>query len=436
MADDSLNLCVTDDIASEIIRSMSDGLLVLDRKGMIVSVNPAALEMLDLQWKDVRERPFGDLFPLESANEEFGRTVLECMQSRTPMLNKEVGFRTLDGGVKDLSVNASLLKRDEESGAGEAVVVVLRDMTEMKSLDRARKRVLDHLSHELKTPLAVIKGSLNHIKIGSESPAMERIHRNLKRLEEIQSEVDDIIRHREIDESYPFGRWLAQILDLADLLSEGVPACGDSLRDLRAAIEGLFTQGETDRDTRAGLGRVSRETLRKAKEQASHRDIHYVVHLDEDPEVDVPPEMLEKALMAPLKNAIENTPDGGTVSISLETFGRKAVLSITDTGVGITAESRKQIFSGFYHARQTDFYSTKRPFDFGAGGKGLDLLRVRILSEAYGFGVECVSMRCPYLPEESQLCPGNTANCRHIRNPQECGKSGSTLFKLTFDVVS
>ncbi|HLD29789.1 MAG TPA: histidine kinase, partial [bacterium] len=99
-------------------------------------------------------------------------------------------------------------------------------------------------------------------------------------------------------------------------------------------------------------------------------------------------------------------------------------------------ESRKQIFSGFYHARKTDLYSTKRPFDFGAGGKGLDLLRVRILSEAYGFGVECVSTRCRYLPEESQLCPGNTANCRHIRNPQECGKSGSTLFKLTFDVVS
>ncbi|PKN65327.1 MAG: hypothetical protein CVU57_10795 [Deltaproteobacteria bacterium HGW-Deltaproteobacteria-15] len=435
MADDSLNLCVTDDIASEIIRSMSDGLLVLDRRGMIVSVNPAALEMLDLHWKDVRERPFGDLFPFESANEEFRKTVMDCMQSHTPMRNKEVSFRTLDGGVKDLSVNASLLKRDEQSGAEEAVVVVLRDMTEMKSLDRARKRVLDHLSHELKTPLAVIKGSLNHIKT-SESPAIERIHRNLKRLEEIQSEVDDIIRHREIDESYPFGRWLAQILDLADLLSEGVPACGDSLRDLRAAIEGLFIQGETVRDTRAGLGRVSRETLRKAKEQASHRDIHYVVHLDEDPEIAVPPEMLEKALMAPLKNAIENTPDGGTISISLETFGRKAVLSITDTGVGITEESRKQIFSGFYHARQTDFYSTKRPFDFGAGGKGLDLLRVRILSEAYGFGVECVSTRCRHLPEESQLCPGNTANCRHIRSPQECGKSGSTLFKLTFDVVS
>jgi signal transduction histidine kinase len=134
-----------------------------------------------------------------------------------------------------------------------------------------------------------------------------------------------------------------------------------------------------------------------------------VVRLDEDPEVNVPSEMLEKAMMAPLKNAIENTPDGGTVTMSLESSGQKAVLTIMDTGIGITEESRKQIFSGFYHARQTDLYSTKRPFDFGAGGKGLDLLRVRILSEAYGFGVECVSTRCRHIPEESRLCTGNAA---------------------------
>jgi len=146
--------------------------------------------------------------------------------------------------------------------------------------------------------------------------------------------------------------------------------------------------------------------------------------------------MLEKILMAPLKNAIENTPDGGTVSLSLVTSGGKAVFTITDTGVGITEESRKQIFSGFYHARKTDLYSTKRPFDFGAGGKGLDLLRVRILSQAYGFDVECVSTRCRHLPEEGHLCPGSTANCRHLVRPQDCAESGSTLFRLTFDVVA
>jgi signal transduction histidine kinase len=72
------------------------------------------------------------------------------------------------------------------------------------------------------------------------------------------------------------------------------------------------------------------------------------------------------------------------------------VFTVRDTGVGITAESRKQIFSGFYHARDTGHYSTKKPFDFGAGGKGLELLRIRELSEDHAFRLASESRRCAY----------------------------------------
>ncbi len=436
MADDPLNLCVTDDMASEIIRSMSDGLVVLDPKGLVVSINPAALEMLGITWEDVREEPFPDLFLKEPADADFAEAVKGCLEDRRPIANKEVRLARPGRDPADLALNSSPMKAFRQDGTGGAVVLVLRDVTEIKSLDRARKRVLDHLSHELKTPLAVIKGSIRHVKTGSHPSALERVERNVRRLEEIQLEVDDIIRHGHLQESYPFRRWLEQVLDLADLLAENVPSCGDSLRDLRSTIEGLFDREGVPEQATARLGETARSVFHAAIERSSHRRIEYVLRLEEDPLVRVSPEVLEKALMAPLKNAVENTPDGGKISMTVQTSGGKAWWTVEDTGVGITQESQKQIFSGFYHARQTDFYSTKRPFDFGAGGKGLDLLRLRIMSEAYGFGIEWQSRRCRHIPEERQLCPGRTASCAHVADPEACAESGGTLVRLTFDVVS
>jgi hypothetical protein len=105
-----------------------------------------------------------------------------------------------------------------------------------------------------------------------------------------------------------------------------------------------------------------------------------------------------------------------------------------ETYVGITTESLRQIFGGFYHARDTDLYTTKKPFDFGAGGKGLDLLRLKILSKAYSFQIECESVRCRFIPLESDLCPGTVEACGHVQNAEECARTGGATFRLIFPV--
>jgi len=129
---------------------------------------------------------------------------------------------------------------------------------------------------------------------------------------------------------------------------------------------------------------------------------------------------------------VENTPDGGLVTVRLENRKGSAVLAVQDTGVGITAESRKQIFGGFYHARDTDHYSTKGPFDFGAGGKGLELLRLRVLSEDNAFRLTCESRRCTFIPSEKDICPGGVSRCPRIRDASECALSGGSTFTVEF----
>lgn len=432
MAEDHLNLCVNDFIASEIIRSMSDALLVFDFRGRILSINPSALELLNLAWEDIREKTYGDLLLSDPLNAEFNEILLSCVRDRQTQLRKEVPFRRSDGRFLDLSVTTSQLKGEGADLQGEGVVLVLRDISEVKALDRARHRVLDHLSHELKTPLSIIKASLKEDAAKSDA-AMKRIQRSLKRLYEIQTEVEDIVRHTEFSEHYPFKRWLDQILDLAESLAEGAPSCGESLQDVRARIEDLFRfQGSDEEKERSSLRTSLVEVLQAGKKSSAHRNLEFLEHLEGDPEIPMDGALMERLLMAPIKNAIENTPDGGTVSVSLRAAEGKALLEIRDTGVGITEESRKQIFGGFYHARDTNYYSTKRPFDFGAGGKGLDLLRLRIFAGIYGFQIEVESDRCGFIPEESDLCPGDTEKCRHIRTREECAASGGTVFRLFF----
>jgi len=120
------------------------------------------------------------------------------------------------------------------------------------------------------------------------------------------------------------------------------------------------------------------------------------------------------------------------VLISLGASSNTVEMTVKDTGVGITQESQSQIFGGFYHAKETDLYSTKKPFDFDAGGKGLELLRVKIFEEVYQFKTECESTRCGYIPGESDSCPGVISQCPYVQGEEQCAQSGGTAFKLMF----
>jgi hypothetical protein len=77
-------------------------------------------------------------------------------------------------------------------------------------------------------------------------------------------------------------------------------------------------------------------------------------------------------------------------------------------------------------------YSSKRPFDFNAGGKGADLLRMKIFSERYNFEINMESTRCPHIPEEKDVCPGDIRECGFCRWKEDCYESGGTTFTLFF----
>jgi len=144
---------------------------------------------------------------------------------------------------------------------------------------------------------------------------------------------------------------------------------------------------------------------------------------------------LQKIIDGLIKNAIENTPDVGKIEVVVQKKGEGAELEVRDFGVGITEENQTRIFEGFFATQETIDYSSKRPFDFNAGGKGADLLRMKIFSERYNFKIDMVTSRCRYIPKESDACPGRISECSFCTKKEDCHLSGGTVFRLQFPGV-
>jgi PAS domain S-box-containing protein len=312
---------------------------------------------------------------------------------------------------------------------------------EVSDLNRTKDKVIHHLSHELKTPASVLIGSLNILTKKLETlpeetwkPSMERAERNLNRILEIQLETEDIIRERQ----YRTHDFLSMMLDectdeLENLIAQEVGE-GPVIGRIRERIGEIYGAKEIVPE-KIVLDEFVRERLEDLKPLFSQRQVEIINSLESTPHICMPRDPLQKIIDGLIKNAIENTPDVGKIEVVVQKKGEGAELEVRDFGVGITEENQTRIFEGFFATQETINYSSKRPFDFNAGGKGADLLRMKIFSERYNFKIDMVTSRCRYIPKESDACPGRIKECSFCTKKEDCHLSGGTAFRLQFPGV-
>jgi PAS domain S-box-containing protein len=365
-------------------QAVSDFICILDDRRSIVRINRALAERLGVEAASVAGLPCGTIL---SANKS-----LSALCPDLPALadGHELRSEVVDdmlGGVFDLRISPL---RDTD-GHVTGSVHVARDLTAFKSLARARRLAVHHLAHELTTPVAVIQASLKRLADSNppengQHERIARVIRNLQRLKDIQTAVSEIV-------SPPH------------------------YSPRRFSVDTLV-----------------QEVLQEIATQSAHRSTRISVakrcQRDECDSVD--PEIFAEALHTLVKNAVENTPDEGLITIRLDGSTSGLLLEVEDTGVGIAARDEAFIFDAFHHTQSTSHYSTKQPFDFDAGGKGLELMRLRMLSEACLFTIGFRTRRCCHLVPHGYSCPGRMSACLHVSSLDECRTSGGTTFSILF----
>ena len=409
-------------------------------------------------------KQFVKMFEYDSIDEVIGKSITptvhpDDVEMVTDIMNRrqrgepvpsryEFKGITKKGNIIYIGVSAASITYRSTS----VYLIYLRDITERKlaeealvkshkeleRLNKAKTKAVNHISHELKTPLAVIQGNIRLLKRKIENiPAIEGIiealERNTERLLEISRETDEIFRvSQEVEAGIVLGD-LDRLLERMENLSE-IPEAIRTHWEILKEWTSKYLAGSTASFQSIDLYTSVISIVEKLKQIAAHRNLQFKVEGQNDLFIIMDPFILKEVTEGLIKNAIENTPDGGIIGVSVEQKDTGISLHIADRGIGITEENQKSLLDGLFHTKETELYTTKKPFEFGAGGKGLDLLRIKYYGQRYGFDISLKSTRCVYIPTDRDICPGNIAQCSHCKTVDDCKESGGTTFTVTFPV--
>lgn len=304
-------------VVSHLYQHSQDIILVLDAQGVCRQVNPAIFRALGYLPDAVVGTRFSDLLHPEDIAEWLGAT-REVVQRGTTQHPHEHRYRHADGGYRVLSWRAFYHQGD--------IYAIARDMTEVRALAERqtalrieaetlaqRQNFLSVVSHEFRTPLAVVRSSRDMLARYGErmTPTQRSSH-----LDRIAAQTD-VMTHM-IDEILLFNR-----LGAAAIAFEPQPTdLGEMLRELLAEVA-LADHAEheflLDRDACIPVGVFDRGLLR-----------HIFQNL--------------------LSNAVKFSPAGGRISVRLWRQGDAVQVAVQDEGLGISEADQKTLFQPFFRA--------------------------------------------------------------------------------------
>ena len=298
---------------TQITSNMSEGLVLLNEKGIILNINPAAERLFATDHSCVQQ----DFLTVERSP-EVSRAIKNAFENGYSRIY-------LTRGEREYQLDISRIASD---GAVVGAVLLAFDATEQLDAERSRREFTANVSHELKTPLQSIMGSAELIENGLvKSEDMPRFVGHIRaEAARLVTLIDDIIRLSQLDEG-----------------------------------------GEMPFDT-VDLYAVAEETAAQLRPAADARHIRIEV-------TGVPlciqsvRRLVSETVYNLCDNAIKYNVDGGRVTIDVAKQGADAVIRVADTGVGIPPEHQARVFERFYrvdksHSRQS-------------GGTGLGLSIVK-----------------------------------------------------------
>ena len=312
---------------AQVTGSMQEGLVLLNEKSEILSINPAACTLFQTDAACV-----GQNFLTIERDGQVSRALHQAMAEGHSEIHT-----CREGREYQMDIS-----RIQSNGSVTGAVVVAFDVTEQALAQRNRREFTANVSHELKTPLQSIMGSAELLQNGLVKPEdqaafVARIYDEAARLVTL---IEDIIRLSQLD--------------------EGVSLPAESV----------------------ALLPLAQETVRGLHDAAEAKNVTMTV-TGEDITVQAARRLLSEVLYNLCDNAIKYNVTGGSVTVEVSRCGDSAMLTVADTGIGIPPEHQSRVFERFYrvdksHSRQS-------------GGTGLGLSIVKHAVSDLGGGIHLES---------------------------------------------
>ena len=341
---------------SEIITSaIADGVLLIDAKGMVQLINPAALRIIGWGSEDAIGLDYRSVLKIiDSANnvvEGQLDPIQQCLTTRQSVITDKLGIRTTSGKQLLASIMASPLN---DTGTG--MVVVFRDITSQRAEEREQAEFISTASHEMRTPVAAIEGYLG-LTLNPQTATIDEKARIYI------TKAQEAARH--------LGRLFQDLLDISKL-EDGRMANKPQIIDVPAFVRSLLDDF-SGQLTEKGLSLVYKPDTSTQGGQTIAPIFYANVDVDH----------LHEIISNLLTNAIKYTKEG-TITVDVTGDNDHVYISVKDTGIGIPAEDLPHLFQKFYRVDNSDTREI--------GGTGLGLYLARRLTEALGGRLDVTSV--------------------------------------------
>jgi two-component system phosphate regulon sensor histidine kinase PhoR len=321
-----------------ILSAMPDGLAVIDDRRTVRLMNREFRGMFGLGDKVAG----GTLLELVH-NAAVDRLASDAIREQQP---RRESVELKRGGAEPREVEVSAVPLGENSAEMKGAVILFRDISHFRKVEKMRRDFVANVSHELRTPLSIFRGYLETLLDDPHQPPGE-----LLRILEIMERHSDRLN-----------ALVEDVLSLARLESPGIELNLSEI-DLPEFLHGIM------RDWEKRLA---------AKQLKSHLNFPGTLpHLQADET------RLQELIYNLLDNAVKYSKPGGTVFLRAESEGDSVTISVADQGAGISAEDLPRIFERFYRADKSR--SSEQ------SGTGLGLSIVKHIAQLHGGTVEADS---------------------------------------------
>lgn len=319
-----------------VLENMVSGVMMVDQRGTITLVNRSAEDILGYSSHELLNKSYLDAgFQLE-----FTALLADAIETHT-RVREELMLHFPQEQILEVHVSPIV----QGDGQRKGVLVVLHDITAVRRLERIRSEFVANVSHELKTPVAAVKGFAETLMAGA-----------LEDKEMVRSFLQIIY-----DESDRLNRLIGDILELSKIESKRIPLQFSPV-DVESIVE---------------------NSIQMMKAEAEKKHITLESCVENELYIEADEDRLRQILINLLSNGISYTPEGGRVSIGVEFVpslddnpdNERMRIRISDTGIGIPEKDLPRIFERFYRVDKARSRSS--------GGTGLGLSIVKHLTELH-----------------------------------------------------